>query len=84
MKWTGRCITRGKVFSTRRILPNRLFFWEKYRPKAPIIAVTHDKKTSRKLSLVWGVQAVFEMPKIKNPEHLIQNVIGQVHIHGTN
>ncbi|BAF70878.1 pyruvate kinase [Nitratiruptor sp. SB155-2] len=47
----------------------------KYRPNAPIIAVTHDKKTSHKLSLVWGVQTVLEMPKIKNPEHLIQKFL---------
>ncbi|BCD68849.1 pyruvate kinase [Nitratiruptor sp. YY09-18] len=47
----------------------------KYRPQAPIIAVTHDKKTSHKLSLVWGVQEILEMPKIKNPENLIQKFL---------
>ncbi|WP_067842932.1 pyruvate kinase [Amphibacillus sediminis] len=30
----------------------------KYRPKAPIIAVTFDEKVSRRLSLVWGVRAI--------------------------
>lgn len=30
----------------------------KYRPKAPIIAVTFDEKVTRRLSLVWGVQAI--------------------------
>ncbi len=44
----------------------------KYRPHAPIIAVTHDKKTSRKLNLLWGVQHIIELPKIKNPERLIE------------
>ena len=44
----------------------------KYRPKTPIIAVTHDKKTSHQLSLVWGVKHILELPKIKNPERLIQ------------
>ena len=44
----------------------------KYRPAAPIIAVTHDKKTSRKLSLVWGVSHIIELPKIKNTERLIE------------
>ncbi len=29
----------------------------KYRPKAPIIAVTSEESVSRKLSLVWGVTA---------------------------
>jgi len=44
----------------------------KYRPKAPIIAVTHSRNTSRKLKLVWGVEEIIEIPKIKNPEKLIQ------------
>ncbi|MFP7253589.1 pyruvate kinase [Terribacillus goriensis] len=30
----------------------------KYRPKAPIVAVTFDDATNRRLALVWGVQAV--------------------------
>ncbi|MDX8359313.1 pyruvate kinase [Cytobacillus sp. IB215316] len=30
----------------------------KYRPKAPIIAVTGDKSTSRKLALTWGVYPI--------------------------
>ncbi|MFS0561057.1 pyruvate kinase [Terribacillus sp. 179-K 1B1 HS] len=30
----------------------------KYRPKAPIVAVTFDEATNRRLSLVWGVQAI--------------------------
>ncbi len=30
----------------------------KYRPKAPIIAVTFDEKVSRGLSLVWGVTTI--------------------------
>lgn len=30
----------------------------KYRPKAPIVAITASEKVNRKLSLVWGVHAV--------------------------
>ncbi|MRH42876.1 pyruvate kinase [Aquibacillus halophilus] len=30
----------------------------KYRPKAPIVAVTFDERVSRKLSLVWGVETI--------------------------
>ncbi len=30
----------------------------KYRPKAPIVAVTFDEATNRRLALVWGVQAI--------------------------
>ena len=44
----------------------------KYRPKPPIIAVTHDRLTSRKLKMVWGVEEIIELPKIKNPEKLIE------------
>ena len=44
----------------------------KYRPKAPIIAVTHSRTTSRKLKVVWGVEEIIELPKIKNPEKLIE------------
>ncbi|WP_456479327.1 pyruvate kinase [Nautilia sp.] len=43
----------------------------KYRPKAPVYAVTHARETSRKLNIVWGVKPLFEIPKIKNPEKLI-------------
>ena len=44
----------------------------KYRPKPPIIAVTHSRETSRKLKVVWGVEEIIELPKIKNPEKLIE------------
>ena len=47
----------------------------KYRPKAPIFAVTHSRETSRKLKVVWGVEEIFEMPKIKDPEKLIHKFI---------
>jgi len=47
----------------------------KYRPKAPIIAVTHSRETSRKLKVVWGVEQIFEMPKIKDPEKLIRKFV---------
>ncbi|WP_153464758.1 pyruvate kinase [Sediminibacillus terrae] len=30
----------------------------KYRPKAPIIAVTFDERIERRLALVWGVQTI--------------------------
>jgi pyruvate kinase len=44
----------------------------KYRPKAPVFAVTHSRETSRKLNMVWGVKPLFEIQKIKNPEKLIE------------
>jgi pyruvate kinase len=44
----------------------------KYRPKSPIIAATHSRETSRKLKLVWGVEEIVEIQKVKNPEKLIK------------
>ena len=44
----------------------------KYRPHSPIFAVTHSREISRKLNMVWGVKPLFEIPKIKNPEKLIE------------
>jgi pyruvate kinase len=44
----------------------------KYRPKSPIFAITHNREISRQLNLVWGVKPLFELPKIKNPEKLIE------------
>jgi pyruvate kinase len=44
----------------------------KYRPKSNIFAITHSREISRKLKLVWGVKPLFEIPKIKNPEKLIE------------
>ncbi|NPA11264.1 MAG: pyruvate kinase [Epsilonproteobacteria bacterium] len=47
----------------------------KYRPKSPIFAVTHSRDTSRKLKLIWGVEEIIEMPKIKDPQKLIDKFI---------
>ena len=44
----------------------------KYRPKSPIIAVTHSRETSRKLKVVWGVEKIVEIQKVKTPEKLIE------------
>jgi pyruvate kinase len=44
----------------------------KYRPKAPIIAATHSRETSRKLKMVWGVEKIIEIRKVKDPEKLIK------------
>ncbi|KAB2879032.1 pyruvate kinase [bacterium] len=37
----------------------------KYRPKIPIIAVTHSERVLRQLNLVWGVQGLI-LPDLKN------------------
>jgi pyruvate kinase len=47
----------------------------KYRPKTPIFAVTHSRETSRKLKLIWGVEEIVEMPKIKDPQKIVDKFI---------
>jgi len=44
----------------------------KYRPDTTIYAITHNREVSRKLNLIWGVKPLFELPKIKNPDKLIE------------
>jgi pyruvate kinase len=46
----------------------------KYRPKAPIIAVTPRVQTQRKLMLMWGVISVFA-PQIEGTDAMIEQSI---------
>lgn len=46
----------------------------KYRPRAPIIAVTPEMKVLRKLALVWGVQPLLIAP-IKDTDSMIAAAI---------
>lgn len=46
----------------------------KYRPRAPIVAVTPDVKVLRKLALVWGVQPLLVAP-IKDTDSMIAAAI---------
>lgn len=46
----------------------------KYRPRAPIIAVTPEMKVLRKLALVWGVQPLLIAP-IKDTDSMIASAI---------
>jgi pyruvate kinase len=43
----------------------------KYRPRPPIIAVTTDEATARRLSLVWGVQTVV-VPLETDPDKMFR------------
>ena len=47
----------------------------KYRPKPPMIAVTSDDRTARRLSLMWGVQSVV-VPVEEDPDTMFR-VAGQ-------
>ncbi|MBT7497472.1 pyruvate kinase [Candidatus Woesearchaeota archaeon] len=38
----------------------------RYKPKAPIIAITHDKKVQRQIKLLWGVFPVLITEKLDN------------------
>jgi pyruvate kinase len=46
----------------------------KYRPQAPIIAVTPHEKTIRRMMLLWGVQPVLGV-STKNSDDMVQNSI---------
>ncbi len=56
-------ITSSKSGHTARMV-------SKYRPKAPIIAVTTSMAVVRKLQLVWGIQAVL-VPETKGTDEMI-------------
>lgn len=46
----------------------------KYRPKAPIIAVTSDEKVCRKLSLVWGVTPLLG-PRAETTDEMLKMTV---------
>jgi pyruvate kinase len=46
----------------------------KYRPRAPIVAVSPSEKVRRKLSLVWGVQAL-GISHTVNTDEMIQDAV---------
>jgi pyruvate kinase len=43
----------------------------KYRPKPPIIAVTSDLTTARRLAMVWGMQTVI-VPVVEDPDTMFR------------
>ncbi len=49
----------------------------KYRPATAIIAVTHQEKIARRLSLVWGVQESFVIAPKPSPEELIEEFLSK-------
>src|SRR5690606_25714027 len=53
----------------------------KYRPKAPIIAVTPDREVVNQLSLVWGVRS-FCVPRSDRIDHMIDRSIQVAKEHG--
>lgn len=46
----------------------------KYRPKAPIIAVTSDEKVTRKLALVWGVTPI-KGKRASSTDEMLDNAV---------
>lgn len=50
----------------------------KFRPKQSIYAISHSLKTHRKLNIVWGVNPLFIMDKIKNPTRLIYDFVYEI------
>lgn len=48
----------------------------KYRPKAPIVAITSHDYVARRLSLVWGVSALVG-PKTNSTDEMLENAVQQ-------
>jgi len=46
----------------------------RYRPKAPIVAVSLRKETVRRLSLSWGVYP-FEIPQVRDTDEMVERSI---------
>ena len=64
---TGAIITPTESGHTARMI-------SKYRPKAPIIAVTSNEQVSRRLALVWGVYPQIG-PKAETTDDMLQTAI---------
>lgn len=47
----------------------------RYRPSVPTFAVTHDERTLRKLSLLWGCNPLMYVSKDEAPERVISYVL---------
>ncbi|MCC3381591.1 pyruvate kinase [Paenibacillus farraposensis] len=47
----------------------------KYRPEAPIVAVTTQERTVRRLALIWGVHAVQGRPIVDTTDSLFDNAL---------
>jgi pyruvate kinase len=48
----------------------------RYRPEQPIYAVTHDKKTARSLTIVWGITPAFSIT-VKTPGAVMNELISK-------
>ncbi len=49
----------------------------KYRPSAPIIAVTSDETTSRRLNIVWGITSIV-VPLEQDPDLMFRKTGKQI------
>lgn len=48
----------------------------KYRPQAPLVAITSDEQIARRLALVWGVTALVG-PKTNSTDEMLDNAVQQ-------
>ncbi len=53
----------------------------RYRPRAPIIAITSDERVQRQLNLCWGVTPL-QAPRTHNTDEMIANALQTVREHG--
>jgi pyruvate kinase len=53
----------------------------RYRPSAPILAITPDERVQRRLMLHWGVRSFFG-PRTNNTDEMIANALNTIKEHG--
>jgi pyruvate kinase len=53
----------------------------RYRPRAPILAVSPSPYTQRRLSLVWGVDCIL-VPQFPNTDTLLTETADALRLHG--
>ena len=51
----------------------------KFRPKCPVLALTHDEKTLRRLNIVWGVKPYMIIKEEKDTDRMLCEFIGKAY-----
>lgn len=74
----GAHIQRIVVFTLTGNAAKRI---AKYRPSAPIIAVTNDETTARRLNIVWGITSIV-VPLEHDPDVMFRKTGRQIVEHG--
>ncbi len=60
------------VFTRSGISASRV---SKFRPTVPILAIVHEEKILRRLTVVWGVLPCATLPEAENPEKMLKDFL---------